>query len=55
MIDITALESFTKIPTVNSIEIEAQSSKGKQFKSQKYYYIKGRNFKNGQRMYNIFI
>ena len=37
MIDISTLESFTNIPTINTIEIETQSSKGKQFKSQKYY------------------
>ena len=36
MIDISTLESFINIPTINSIEIETQSSKGKQFKSQKY-------------------
>ena len=41
MIDISTLESFTNIPTINSIEIETQSSKGKQFKSPKIYDING--------------
>lgn len=41
MIDISTLESFTNIPTINSIEIETQSSKGKLFKSPKIYDING--------------
>ena len=41
MIDISTLESFTNIPTINSIEIEPHSSKGKQFKSPKIYDING--------------
>ena len=41
MIEISTLESFTNIPTINSIEMEAQSSKGKQFKFPKIYDING--------------
>ena len=39
--DISSLETFTVIPTINSFEIEQQSNKGKKFKSPKIYDING--------------
>lgn len=41
MIEISTLDSFSNIPTINSIEIEAQSNKGSKFKSPKIYDING--------------
>jgi hypothetical protein len=39
--DISSLETFTVIPTINSFEIEQLSSKGKKFKCPKIYDING--------------
>ena len=41
MIEISTLDSFSNIPTINSIEIETQSNKGSKFKSPKIYDING--------------
>lgn len=39
--DISSLETFTVIPTINSFEIEQQSNKGKKFNCPKIYDING--------------